>query len=1747
MIKSEIITWVKPEVDSTLKSIHYSLHHYAETLNNDTALEKISDDLRLLSGSLEMLQFHAAVLLVESMQDAVVVLHQNLHQNAAPNKEDVFESLLQATMFLEAYVDTLHQGKNDLPLSLLPAMNDIRASINEPLLSESVLFLPNLSIVPKTPAATHAENNETCLTDSAKSLRPYFQAALLSWYRDPSDTLSLQQMKLVASNLESSSVTPRNRQIWWIMGGIFEALTDKGIKNSISLKLLLAQTDRVLKTLSLGNNKEFEKKPPVDLLKNALYYISQTSSSGERINTLKQAYKLDDVIPSERDISSCKKNLNTPSSNTFKAIAKELGKSLEQVKISIDNFARNTSQGNEKLAEAIIPLKHISDTMSLLNRISEKRLVQDLINHFSKLVSASTPPGKDSMLEIATTMLHIDSALKNMGSVGAKEKTRPTQEIKGLIANESQVPMQGNLPESEHRLLVIKTVNEAKHNITEIKNHVLADLPLDERPSESTRKIVDLLSEIKGSMLILNDRHLPEILNSLSDYVRNDVNDNSQTDARLTKTQEYDLFAEALMRIEYYLEAIAEDRTPHAEVLELACDNLKNLGYPVKRAAPKETKTNPSRDVIFAQIRRPATRFKPNATSGASSPVQQSKVDNNILSFSTDGPGQEVREIFTEEALEVLDKMNSSLQTLKLSPGDTGTLATMRESFHLLKGSGKVAGAVEIGELSSSLDHFLARVECKSIKMNKQGISLLSDTQQFLYHLVGCFQNRTPDREGYTKFQKRISTPLNELEPLSKPSPLNETASSGDDSSEKTPPKDSQTRKPIETSEYRKAEKTNNVEAINTTHKKNQNDLQQLTIIENFISERLNSDIIAPANQALHQAIAQLKASADYIGDRELVQTTDLLSKFIHNIAKKQAPLNQNSLDTLSDFCRITKERLHEITKVVVSNDDTSQVKPVLNIEHTPVVSPVDDTPDETITGSNLAQTDDIDLIDIFLEEAQALITKGHDIVTNTEKVDDVFLSATQRLFHTLKGSARMAGITAIGNIAHTLESVFEAIISKSIPLPSSIQLLTQETLDAINDMIEDIQNGADVRPFSDLISKLEQVGRQPNPTNIKSNIETEYPIVPVDDTHSVTEQQEDTSEKIEPPLSAEDDKPPAQKQEETNNPAPGKKRATSEPIKVDATKLDQLVDFATEESAISNRIADHVTESKSSLLELDKAISRTLTQIQDLQFEASSARSMQQKQNTNNLNLSSFSDTQKQLQRVMESIGDIENLHSSLTRLSLETDSLIHHQKKIHNQLHENLLSARVVTFSVQTQRMQRILRQTCHELEKKAQLHLSGTDGSIDRAMLDTLMSPLEHIIRNAIAHGIESPANRELNNKAETGIINVSFSKDKSEHLIVISDDGAGLNLEDIRKKALTKNLIIKNKHYSDEDIANLIFEPGFSTSNTVSQISGRGVGMDVVLTTIHELGGSVSIHTETGKGSTFTIRLPFTLSRNHTIIIKTGNNTYAIPTAFIEHSTPVSLAELRKLYESDLPHYTFNQLEYPLWYVDTLLNDAPTILPTANSHASIILIKFGQKRIALHVDSIADIRDTVLKPNAPQLGNVSGIAGVTVMGDGKVVLIIDTPALNKLAENATHKERHFVFQEDANKNSDTITTMVVDDSITVRKVTERFLGRNGISTLLAKDGAEALEVLEKETPDVMLLDIEMPNMDGLELAKIIKTKDRLQDIPIIMITSRTGKQHRLAASEIGVDIFLGKPYQESELLDYIQVLTGKTVNH
>ena len=380
----------------------------------------------------------------------------------------------------------------------------------------------------------------------------------------------------------------------------------------------------------------------------------------------------------------------------------------------------------------------------------------------------------------------------------------------------------------------------------------------------------------------------------------------------------------------------------------------------------------------------------------------------------------------------------------------------------------------------------------------------------------------------------------------------------------------------------------------------------------------------------------------------------------------------------------------------------------------------------------------------------------------------------------------------------------------------------------------------------------------------------------------------------------------------------------------------------------------------------------------------------------------------------------------------------------------------------------------------------------------------------------------------------MISLILDREGNDVVITVADDGAGLNLEAIRRRAVERGLLADSAEVSEEKLAQLILESGFSTAETVTQVAGRGVGLDVVNTEIKQLSGSFSLDTQPGRGTSFTIRLPLTLAIIEALLVEVGDEVYAIPHATIEAAARAAKADLQACYQGEGGDFDYAGHSYRVMYLGTLLQRPGAPEFGERRYLPLLLARAGEQRLALQVDGMLGSQRIVVKPLGPQLSTIRWISGGTILPDGRVAMIIDTLALIR---SAASRALDTPLQTAAPAKQRRACVMVVDDSLTVRRVTSRMLQRQNMEVLTAQDGIEALTLLEERRPDVILLDIEMPRMDGYELTRHIRRSDRLKDIPLIMITSRTGEKHRRYAMELGVDRYLGKPYQEADLIDEI----------
>jgi chemosensory pili system protein ChpA (sensor histidine kinase/response regulator) len=599
-----------------------------------------------------------------------------------------------------------------------------------------------------------------------------------------------------------------------------------------------------------------------------------------------------------------------------------------------------------------------------------------------------------------------------------------------------------------------------------------------------------------------------------------------------------------------------------------------------------------------------------------------------------------------------------------------------------------------------------------------------------------------------------------------------------------------------------------------------------------------------------------------------------------------------------------------------------------------------------------------------------------------------------------------------------------------------------------------------------------------------------------------------------------------------------------SEQVRVQSELLDGMVNHVGEISIYRTRMENQVSDFRFNLTELDQTITRLRDQLRQLEMETEAQILFRYEQDVdaNNqdfdpLEMDRYSNLQQTSRSLIESISDLRSLHELMETTTREAETLLLQQSRVSTDLQEGLMHTRMIPFAGLGSRLRRIVRQSARQLGKKVELDLVGADGEMDRTVIERIIAPLEHMLRNAIAHGIEKPVQRKEAGKRETGSITISFDREGPEIVLCIEDDGAGIDVEAVRARAIERNLLHADSQLADIDVIQFILQTGFSTAAEVTQISGRGVGMDVVNSEVKQLGGSLHIESTAGLGTLFTVRLPYTLAINQALLVVAGEQTFCVPLGSVEGVVRANPEELIRSYSAEECVYEYAGNDYQLRHLGTVLETGNMDLCRSQGYVPVILVRIGEKRMAFQVESLKGSREIVIKPVGVQLSTVDSVSGATILGNGSVVMILDMAAVARINTRAQS------IDLPARKNTEgRLVVMVVDDSITVRKVTTRLLERNGFSVLTAKDGVDAMGQLQEMVPDMMLLDIEMPRMDGFELATHMRNDDQLKHVPIIMITSRTGDKHRERARQIGVNNYLGKPYQENDLLNSIHHIIG-----
>ena len=768
----------------------------------------------------------------------------------------------------------------------------------------------------------------------------------------------------------------------------------------------------------------------------------------------------------------------------------------------------------------------------------------------------------------------------------------------------------------------------------------------------------------------------------------------------------------------------------------------------------------------------------------------------------------------------------------------------------------------------------------------------------------------------------------------------------------------------------------------------------------------------------------------------------------------------------------------------------------------------------------------DPETLEVFSQEADDLLLNINEQLAVLARAPGSYeaLMEVRRSAHTLKGSAAIIGMKGLSSLAHRMEDLLDLLTEHKLDLSSEVHLLLTASADSLAALAHG-ESGDELRSaIAGLYLRYE---------GVMSSLQDQKASPPPLEAADISIPPEEIKDEIEG-FSAEEKHP--------RNPV----------IRISIERLDDLMRLFSEvmqsRATIDQRLADmekQVQELQHSTDRLRQASGKL-----EIDFEAGMLRSTSSRTGSfstasvitsggragefDELEFDRYTEFHQVTRQLVETGSDVASINIEMESLLTNLESVFTGQRHLVDEIHKRLMQFRMISFDSLTRRLQRTVRITAEQEEKLIELTIEGGELEVDTQILDSLIEPLLHILRNAVSHGIEAPDTRKLLGKFEHGLIRLRLSQEGTFVVLSVSDDGRGIQISDLREKALKNGFVTGTElaAMTDEEVLSLVFLPGLSTATEVSEVSGRGVGMNIVKESLARYQGTVSVASELQNGTTFTMRVPMALSAMHALLVRAGEEIYAFPLNLVKQVVEISYQELEKARNEK--SISLGGASYSLEHLNDLLS-FPEARRNEGSSVSVLLLKSAEAACALVVDELLPPQEIVLKPLCFPLQNSPGLLGASILGDGKVVPVLDLTHL-------LHQTKRKPIADVKPKTRSARSVMIVDDSPSVRRIMSAVVSGAGWEVIAAKDGMEAFEILQNahDLPKVILTDVEMPRMDGYELLATLKRHDALKRIPVIIITSRAGEKHRRKALDLGVSDYVTKPYEDSALIGIIKRL-------
>lgn len=1840
-VNLDSLTWIKTELERSLEASRQRLDAFAEEPRNKGLLAEVVDHLHQVAGTLTMVEVRGGQMLAEHLE----ALARAVKEGRVPPERGNLEPLMRGCLELSDYLDRMVSGMRDSPAVLLPVTNEIRTLLGrEPLIRQR-------RKPPVQPSPRGAAPGES-LAALATRLRPRYQTALLAFYQGSGGAEPVAQMRAIVAELEIAASHPPVFEFLWVAGGVLEALDEGGLEPTLGVKRLLGQVERELKRLATTSEAALAEEPPEALIQELLGEIERSSSSGERVEAIRNNFQLGKSEDEGRQEGG------GLGSTLLRSVSTAILEDLSRVHDRIDIFVRTGRKQPGELTPVAGTLKKAADALGLMG-LSES---SDRVRRQSDAVAAMANSGsieETALMQLATELIGIEG------------------EVEAFLHGAGMDPQAAAQRSARMATLreVLAEISRIKNVIGENMRNSGKDVPLGDLP-----RLADNLARTLDFM------NLPEVaplVHRMARYL-----ERMAASDRLPERMELDRLADAVVSVEYYVEALQRGHGTPDSMLDNAARALSVLGVdegqgkPVPHAVPAPAETAqpvsaaiPSRDAeVRPEREEEAAEAGPAAEATApaepasepepSRPAPVATATMELPPVSEEGADPEIVEIFIEEAQEVFETLNENFPRWRDQVNDDEALITVRRAFHTLKGSGRMVGAKRLGEfawacenlLNRVIDHTLSPTD-KLVETTGEGIAAVED-------LLVQFRDGTEPNADIAALMARIqtmargedlreddATEVGEAEAAGQapdeeavPQHAAEPAPPAEESVIEPPAGDrlgSEEQTPAGEAEEPAAETTPEAEpeaepvaadgetveagaGLEAGIPPGSTPRIDPTLYEIYLNETRSHldalrewlDAVAreesqPVTFGLERAVHTLLGSArmaDVTEVAALLKPLDRLVKLaqarewnggmLSSEVDAAAGVTGALVEAYGDEAQPLPEwqGLRDYLEGLVEQYESAELETEAQ-EHAVKTAPEPEAEAEAATGAeseseagmetafpeaeapesakpaapegsvpapveaarpvvrpaqavtviDLSTLEGYDpaLAEVFLVEAGELL-EGADAAVHAWSQDhDQIEPLTDllRRLHTLKGGARMIGLSPLADMSHELESLLARVADGRVAVSGDLLRLIERAFDRLHRMLEHAAGDGRV-PFDTAV--MLELQRHTGGDSFEDEEEYEERHLGAWAGEASEPRVEQGSTQAEAREEGEEEETVAEEGSDTGEPTIVP-RIRHEMARVRADLLETSINNAGELSIYRSRVEQQLINMNLNLTELDRTVERVHTQLRELDIETeaqilSEHRAESVAEGFDPLEFDRYTRLHELSRSLAEAVSDLSSLRSLLASELQQANVLLERQGRVNGDLQDALMRTRMVPFSLSLGRLRRIVRNTAEETGKRAELLMTGVEGEMDRQVLEHILPALEHLLRNAVVHGIEDAATRESRGKPAVGQIELRLRREGADMMIEVQDDGGGLDLKAIRAKAEQEEIIAPGAELSDRELMELVFRPGFSTASTLTQSAGRGVGMDVVAAEARQVGGSVEVESKPFEGACWRMRLPITLAITQTLLIRIGRTLYPVPLASLSGIQRLQRTELDALMESDQPVYRYGGNVYRLVSLPHVLGEESLGADEEAPRVPLLLVDVGDRHVALIADDMEGNREVVVKPVGPQISHIPGISGATIFGDGSIGLLLDVASLvRSLPQIETVDAVPAESGPAASGLADVAPLiMVVDDSITVRRVTQRLLERRGARVLTAKDGVEALELLQDHKPDVMLLDIEMPRMDGYELAGHMKNDSRLRSIPIIVITSRTGEKHRARADQIGIERYLGKPYQEVELLEAIQSL-------